>query len=140
MNILDNSINESVVKTLRKWAIPEHPKSGYSVDGYEVPTPPDLFDFLKKLVAHTPGAQYRYLFGTPILHSANGVIFATVRGTDTLCLRLPGVSNWGRSYGDYGGEPWRQGSPWSSNIPEQDQFVSLLRTAYDAANVEPITE
>src|SRR5437016_327377 len=118
MQVLENPTNDPVVQTLKRWAIPENPKSGYCIDGYQVPTHPDLFDFLKQLAVHTPDAQHSYLFGTPILHSPNGVIFATARGTDTLCLRLPGVMDWGRSYGEYEGAPWRQGDAWSNNTPQ----------------------
>jgi hypothetical protein len=138
MQVLDKSINEPVLQTLRRWAVVEGPRSGYTVDGYEVPTHPDLFDFLKGLVVHTPHAQFQYLFATPILHTTSGVIFATARGTSTLCLRLPGVTDWGRAYRDYGGEPWRQGLAWGrGDVPSHQynqRLVWLLQMAYDSAN------
>jgi hypothetical protein len=133
----DTATNAPVLNALRRRAVAENPKSGYTVDGYEVRTHPDVVDRLRELMTYTPDAQqFQYVFGTPTLSTPSGVIFATAGGTSTLCLRLPGAAEWGRSYGDYDGEPWRQGSAWGMGEPsakeEEERFAQLLRTAYSS--------
>jgi hypothetical protein len=103
MLIPNTATNAPVLAALRGRAIAENSKSGYTVDGYEVRTHPDVVERLRELMTYTPDAQFQYVCGTPTLSTPSGVIFATAGGTDALCLRLPGSFEWGHSYADYDG-------------------------------------
>ncbi len=139
MLIRDTATNAPVLRALRSIAVAENSKSGYTVDGYEVRTHPDVVERLRELMTYTPEAQFQYMLGTPPLNTPSGVIFATAGGTDGLCLRLPGGVEWGHSYPEYDADTWRRGSAWGMGDPrttekeEEDRFAQLLRAAYSFA-------
>lgn len=139
MNI-DKS-NSNVLNALQRTAVVENSRSGYTVDGYEVHTHPDLTQRLRELMVYTPGARFDYVFGTPTLQSTNREIFATAQGSSSLYLHLPDVTDWGRPFEEYG-PPWRQGFAWAMGRPntkeDEERMAQLLRIAYSSVeNLKP---
>jgi hypothetical protein len=126
------SPNAQVEEALQRASRREHSASGYAVDGYEVRAHPDLVDRLRDLMTYCPGSSFKYVFGTPTLSTAAGEIFATAFGTSSLCLRLPGISEWGRSYAEYG-DAWKQGSAWILGRPPTKDDEEKLRRFVTAA-------
>jgi hypothetical protein len=123
-----------MLQYLRENAKPVHARSGYAVDGFEVHTHPGLVSRLRDLMVYTPGARFEYAFGTPMLCTAEGAIFATASGTDSLHLHLDGVTDWGWPYAEYG-DPWRQGSSWKRLPSQTDKefFGTIMQAAYLSA-------
>lgn len=134
---IDLARNGQVFHYLKKWGQKENQRGGYSVGGYEVCVHPDLVDRLRQLAIATPKANFEYLFGTPVLTTLEGKIFASASGTSSLALYLPNNMTWGRRYEEFG-EGWRQGSAWPKDlghIPSADEMLSaLLGEAYSSAS------
>jgi len=127
--------NPQIVNALESAATLEHATSGYIVDGYEVRVHPDLVARLRELMTCIPNARFEYVFGTPVLCTAAGDIFATVSGNMSLNLHLPEDANWGIHYEEYG-KLWRQGSAWTRGRPhtqeDEERLASLVGVAYSS--------
>jgi len=64
--------------------------TAFVIDGYTLSTHPDLFDRVKEVnVAAGEPAEFRYLYGKPVLVAKTGVIVAFAGGTYVFCVRLP---------------------------------------------------
>jgi len=131
----NTELNDPVKAALLRNATPEGPHSGYSVDGYEVHTHPDLVERLRELMVYAPGSRFEYVFGTPTLQNLKGDIFAAASGTFSICLRLEGENAWGRDYEEFGA-PWRQGSAWSMgrrhSKEDEELLAKFVRIAYSS--------
>jgi hypothetical protein len=58
------------------------------VDGYALSTHPDLCERVEAL-AEAAGGRFGYVYGRPVVASADDVIVAFGAGTHIFCLRLP---------------------------------------------------
>jgi hypothetical protein len=127
--------NDKVRFELHKTATPEGASTGYSVDGYEVHTHPDLVGRLRELIAYVPDAHFQYVFGIATLQTAASKIFAVARGTFSLCLYIDGETIWGRQYEEFG-TPWRQGYAWARGRihtkEDEELLAELVRRAYSS--------
>lgn len=108
----------------------------YVVDGYELRADPALVTRLKELMAYAPEADLEYVYGTPVLCTSKGRVFAIAGGGTTLNLYLSETEAWGVPHAQYG-KPWRRGYAWMvgrPRIPEdEEQFAALVRSACAAA-------
>ena len=89
MNIAEN---EAVLAYLYVEQLPSwrDSTSVWVVDGYSLSTHPDLCERVEEInAAAREPAQFRYLYGKPVLTAENGVIVAFANGTHTFCVRLP---------------------------------------------------
>jgi hypothetical protein len=133
---VDRSKNGHIIVVLETLARPENSRSGYAVDGFEVHVHPDLVERLHELARYSPAAHFKYIFGTPVLCTSTGVVFAMARGTSSLILYLPG-NLWGQPDEEFG-VPWRQGFAWITGRPQtaedEKHFAELIATAYSSAN------
>ena len=124
------------IEFLRRIAVPEGPHSGYTVEGYEVRTHPDLVERLRKLGEYAPGSKFVYTFGTPTLRTEGGRVFAIATGSSSLHLRLERNSGWGRPHEELA-EPWRQGSAWKMGGPQsrtdEESLAEMVRSAFASA-------
>lgn len=131
---VDFDRNGEIIKALEKSAVRACSSSGYTVGGYEVRVHPDLVERLRELMIYCPKAQLEYVFGTPVLCTSAGDIFATVSGMRDLNVHLPEDVTWGRHYEEYG-EPWRQGPAWARRPHTQEyekRIASVVVSAYSA--------
>lgn len=136
---IDFRKNATVLTDLHEYAIPKErtKENPNTVDGYELHTHPDLVERLGQLMGYTPGASLEYAYGVSVLCTPKGRIFAVTRGTNSLCLFLPGTT-WGRSYAEFG-EPWRKGRPWnvgagkSHTQDDEKQYAALMQEAWRTA-------
>ena len=83
--------NEAVLAYLETEQLPSWTEtdSPCIVEGYSLQTHPDLCDRVEAINAALNGlTQFRYLFGRPVLITANGVIVAFATGTHIFCVRL----------------------------------------------------
>jgi len=84
--------NEAVLAYLYVEQLPSwrDSTSVWVVDGYSLSTHPDLCERVEEInAAAREPAQFRYLYGKPVLIADNGVIVAFANGTHTFCVRLP---------------------------------------------------
>jgi hypothetical protein len=125
----DQTKNASLLGVLRRSASLQVQETLYAADGYELHAHPDLVDRLKHLINYAENASFQFAFGVPVLYAPNGLIFATVEGTSSLQLYLPGEHGWGRPYAEYG-DSWRQGRAWAATAPHEEEVIaSFVRLA-----------
>jgi hypothetical protein len=135
---IDFRKNAKVLTELHGFAKPKQPTltDPYVEDGYELHARTDLVDRLRSLMEYTPGANFEFAYGIPVLCTPTGRIFATAGGTSSLQLYLPEEESWGQEYVEYG-KPWRQGHAWaigrSHTAQDEEQLATLLRRSYSEA-------
>jgi hypothetical protein len=120
------------------------PGVGYQLDGWYLRAHPDLEETFRAIAqaAHVKGI--RGAFGTPVLATKTGLIYALARGTSGIGLRLPpdaraealtaGAKPWPEA-----GPEWTLLSAWDSNLPGRELVARLAawcRRAHDAALAE----
>jgi hypothetical protein len=131
--------------------------TAFVIDGYSLSTHPDLCDRLKEIndAAGRP-AEFRYLYGKPVLIAHNGVIVAFAGGTYVFCLRLPRSEVDPRVVGERKDKlserpllrnkqeqlealvaaDWTRVDPWTIDVPKTEGLellAGLLRQAADKA-------
>ena len=145
-----DALNREVLEYLEAERVaPPETTSLWVIDGYSLPTHPDLCDRLEELnTAAGEPAALAYRFGKPVLIAGNGVIVAFAGGTYVLCLRLPRDSVDPRLVGRRREQPskhellrrkqeqlgalasgdWTLLEPWPVDVPKGDGLPLLANT------------
>jgi hypothetical protein len=135
---IDFRKNANVLTAVHAFARPKQrtPTDPYVEDGFELHATPELIDRLKTLLAQGPGARLEFAYGTPMLCTSAGRVFATAGGKYSLYLYLPEEEMWGEPCPEYG-KPWRAGYAWTRGRPhtneDEERLASLVRFAYSSA-------